>query len=225
MEIKLASVDSVIVYFGNTIDKSINQMVKRAYLHLQSLNNKAIKEMIPSYNSLFINYDIFTYDFESIKNFLIDQLGKDLNKKQEEVKLLSIDVYYGEEVGLDLQRVANTHKLSIEEVIELHSKKIYDVYTIGFLPGFAYLGEVDKTIQTPRLDTPRKKISKNSVAIADAQTAIYPIDSPGGWNILGKTAFELIDKNLETLCPIDINTQIKFNPISKEEFIAQGGVL
>jgi inhibitor of KinA len=223
MDIKIASTDSVIIYFGDSISKEISHKVKSAYLHLNSLNNSAIIELIPSYTSLFITYDIFKYDFESIKRYLNEELSKDIDKEQSEVKLITIDVYYGSEVGLDLERVAKLHDLSIDEVIDIHSSKIYDVYTIGFLPGFAYLGEVDKKIQTSRLESPRKKIPKNSVAIADAQTSVYPIDSPGGWNILGKTAFNLFDKSHAKLSPIDINTQIKFNPISKEEFIKQGG--
>jgi KipI family sensor histidine kinase inhibitor len=126
-------------------------------------------------------------------------------------------------VGFDLQRVALNANISIEEVIKIHSSKIYDVFTIGFLPGFAYLASVDDKIITPRLNSPRKKIPKGSVAIADSQTAVYPCDSPGGWNIIGRTTFEFFDKSLENLSPVCINTQIKFNPISKEEYIAQGG--
>ncbi len=225
MQIKIASVDSLIIYFGDTISKEINQKVKGAYIHLNKLNDKSILELVPSYNSILITYDIFKYDYESMKSYLEDELSKVSIDEENETKLITVDVYYGKEVGLDLQRIADIHKISIQEVINIHSSKIYDVYTIGFLPGFAYLGEADKTIQTPRLESPRKKIAKNSVAIADAQTAVYPIDSPGGWNILGKTAFNFFDKSLSTLSPIDINTQIKFNPITKDKFLNQGGIL
>ena len=96
---------------------------------------------------------------------------------------------------------------------------------LDFLPGFAYLGKIDEKIAMPRVITPRKLVPKGSVAIADFQTAVYPKDSPGGWNIIGKTTFEFFDKNLKNLSPLSVGDKIKFNPISKKEFLALGGVL
>ncbi len=223
MEIKLASVDSVIIYFSDIISKETSLKVKAAYKLLKALKDEAIIEIVPSYTSILITYDIFTYDFETIKKFL-EKLLLDIKIEEEnDLEIINVDVYYAEEVGLDLQRVALNAKLSIDEVIEIHSSKIYDVFAIGFLPGFAYMASIDKKIVTARLETPRKKIPKGSVAIADNQTAIYPQDSPGGWNILGKTAFKLFDKSLDTLSPLTIESRIKFNAISKEEFLRQGG--
>lgn len=225
MEIKVASVDSVIIYFDKNISKEISNKVKASYAYLKSLNNEAFIRHIPSYSSILITYELLKYDFESIKKYLEDELKNVKVDDDTNSKLVEIDVYYGEEVGFDLQRVASINKLTIEEVINLHSSKVYDVYTIGFLPGFAYLGVLDERIATKRLETPRKKIPKGSVSIADTQTAVYPKDSPGGWNIIGKTTFEFFDKNLEALSQIDINTKIKFNQISKEEFLKQGGII
>lgn len=225
MEIKVASVDSVIIYFDKNISKEISNKVKASYAYLKSLNNEAFIDIIPSYSSILITYELLKYDFESIKKYLEDELKNVKVDDDINSKLVEIDVYYGEEVGFDLQRVASINKLTIEEVINLHSSKVYDVYTIGFLPGFAYLGVLDERIATKRLETPRKKIPKGSVSIADTQTAVYPKDSPGGWNIIGKTTFEFFDKNLEALSQIDINTRIKFNQISKEEFLKQGGII
>lgn len=225
MQIKLASVDSVIIYFEDTISKETSLKVKTAYKILDNLKDQGLIEIIPSYTSILISYDIFKFDYESIKNYL-EELLKDL--KVEDFKaesIITIDVYYGLDVGLDLPRVSQMHDMSIKEVITLHSNKIYDIYAIGFLPGFAYMASVDDSISTPRLETPRKKIPKGSVAIANNQTTVYPLDSPGGWNILGKTVFELFDKSLETLSPLTIDSRIKFNPISKEEFLNQGGVV
>ena len=225
MKIKLASVDSVIIYFSDTISKETSQEVKSAYKLLKSLDDKNLIEIVPSYTSILITYDIFKYDYEEIQIFL-QELLQDLKIEEEnELEVINVDVYYGDEVGLDLQRVALKANISVEEVIQIHSSKIYNVFAIGFLPGFAYMATVDDKIVTSRLESPRKKIPKGSVAIADTQTAIYPQNSPGGWNILGKTTFELFDKTLESLSPITIESRIKFNPISKEEFIKQGGVL
>ena len=225
MNIKLASVDSVIIYFSDTISKETSQKVKSAYKLLKSLDDTNLIEIVPSYTSILITYDIFKYNYEEIQIFLEDVL-KDLKVEEESsLEIINVDVYYGEDVGIDLQRVANKANISIEEVIQIHSSKTYDVFAIGFLPGFAYMASVDERIVTSRLESPRKKIPKGSVAIADTQTAIYPQNSPGGWNILGKTAFELFDKTLESLSPITIESRIKFNPISKEEFLKQGGNL
>lgn len=225
MKIEIASVDSVIIYFSQTITKENSLEVKAAYKVLNSLKNSGFIEIIPSYTSILITYDIFSYDFESIKAFLEKELSNIKVCEEESAKPIIIDVYYNEEVGFDLQRVALESKLTIDEVIKLHSSKIYDVYAIGFLPGFAYLASVDDRIKTSRLQTPRKKIPKGSVAIADSQTAVYPKESPGGWNILGRTAFEFFDKNIEGLSPLSIESKIKFNPITKEKFLSQGGVI
>ena len=224
IEIKLASVDSVMIYFGDTISKENSNQVKSAYKILKNLHNPYLIEIIPSYNSLLVTYDIFKYSFEEIQIYLNSFLKNIPIKNENNSEIITVDVYYAVEVGLDLQRVATNSKISIQEVIEIHSSKLYDVYAIGFLPGFAYMASVDKKIITPRLESPRKKIPKGSVAIADNQTAIYPQNSPGGWNILGKTTFELFDKSLEALSPITIESKIKFNPISKEEFLKQGGI-
>jgi KipI family sensor histidine kinase inhibitor len=223
MKIKIASVDSVIIYFGEFISKDISNKVKSVYSYLKSLENDSFIEIIPSYTSILIKYDILKYDISSITTFLKNELKNIKNEDFSSNKLIVVDTFYSTEVGFDLQRVALNANISIEEVIKIHSSKIYDVFTIGFLPGFAYLASVDDKIITPRLNSPRKKIPKGSVAIADSQTAVYPCDSPGGWNIIGRTTFEFFDKSLENLSPVCINTQIKFNPISKEEYIAQGG--
>lgn len=225
MHIKLASVDSVIIYFDEVISKETSLKVKTAYRVLKNLKNEAFIEIVPSYTSIMITYNIFKYDFDSISLFLTKLLNNLKIDEESFIEVVNIDVYYGDDVGLDLQRVARDKNLSVDDVIEIHSSKIYDVYAVGFLPGFAYLASIDEKIISPRLKTPRKKIPKGSVAIADNQTAVYPQNSPGGWNILGKTAFELFDKNLDCLSALSIESKVKFNPISKEKFLSQGGVL
>lgn len=224
MDFKVASVDSLIIYFGNEISQEISLKVKKAYKNILALNDKGLIEVIPSYNSIFIIYDIFTYDFNTLEEKIKTSINFDILEQKEE-KVVSIDVYYGTDVGFDLEDISKKTLLSIDEIISIHSKKLYDVYAIGFLPGFAYLGNVDKKIAMPRLSSPRKIIPKGSLAIADTQTAVYPQNSPGGWNIIGKTAMELFDKKLDTLSPLSVGNKVKFNPISKEEFLKQGGIL
>ena len=159
-----------------------------------------------------------------MKNVLEKNIDLSLEDETEE-KIVTIDVYYGSDVGLDLEDMGIKTNLSVEEIIKIHSQKLYDVFAIGFLPGFAYLASVDERIALPRLSTPRKQIPKGSVAIANTQTAVYPQASPGGWNIVGRTAMELFDKNLEQLSPLSVGNKVKFNPISKEEFLNQGGII
>lgn len=224
MIFKIASVDSLIIYFGEEINQDISSKVRNAFSSIKELNDEALIEVIPSYSSIFITFDIFKYDYNSLKQKLISIINLDETFEKNE-EIITIDVYYGSEVGFDLEHISNSSNLSIYEIIQLHSNKLYDVYAIGFLPGFAYLGNVDKKISMPRLSSPRKVIPKGSVAIADTQTAVYPQNSPGGWNIIGKTAMELFDKNLQTLSPLSMGKKIKFNSISKEEFLKQGGVL
>ncbi len=224
MIFKIASVDSLIIYFGDKIDEKIALNVKKAYTCIRNLKNEGIVEIIPSYTSIFISFDIFKYDFYSLKSLLEKNIDLSLEDNFEE-KILTIDVYYGSDVGLDLEDMSIKTKLSVEEIIKIHSQKLYDVYAIGFLPGFAYLGSVDNRIALPRLATPRKQIPKGSVAIANTQTAVYPEQSPGGWNIIGRTTMELFDKNLEQLSPLSVGNKVKFNPISKEDFLNQGGII
>ena len=224
MDIRVVSVDSLIIYFGDTIEEHIALKIKKAYSYIKNLKLEGVIEIIPSYTSIFISYDILKYDFETLKNLLKKSLTFDYENSFEE-KIITIDVYYGLEVGFDLKNISSVKNLKIEEIIQIHSNKIYDVYAIGFLPGFAYLGKIDEKIAMPRVITPRKLVPKGSVAIADFQTAVYPKDSPGGWNIIGKTTFEFFDKNLKNLSPLNVGDKIKFNPISKKEFLALGGVL
>ena len=224
MKFKIASVDSLIIYFGDIIDEQIALNVKKTCLCLKKLKIKGIIEIIPSYTSIFISFDIFKYDFQTLSELIKKSINLDSNDEFEE-KIVTIDVYYGQDVGLDLYDMSLKTNLSIEKIIEIHSSKFYDVFAIGFLPGFAYLASVDEKIALPRLSTPRKQIPKGSVAIADTQTAVYPQSSPGGWNIIGRTAMELFDKKLEKLSPLSVGDKVKFNPISKAEFLGQGGSL
>ncbi len=186
MRIETVSVDSEIVYMGEVISEKVLDEVQNAYLSLKDLEH--ILDLTPSYTSILVQYDIFHYDNVSIKKAIKKQLLTYKTKEIRKTKQIEIPVDYSQ--GLDLQRVADFHNMSIEEVIAKHTEKTYRVYAIGFMVGFAYLANVDKSIQTPRLDTPRSKVPKGSVAIAESQTAIYPQQSAGGWNIIGHTNFD-----------------------------------
>ena len=185
--VETVSVDSAILYFKEIICEDVLDQVQHAYLALKTL--EYIIDLTPSYNSILIQYDINHYNHLSIKEAILKQVSEYREITAEKShKLIVIPVDYSK--GIDLERVAETNNISTEEVIVRHTQTTYRVYAIGFMVGFAYLAKVDDTIATPRLSTPRDKVPKGSVAIADTQTAIYPQDSAGGWNIIGYTDFD-----------------------------------
>ena len=225
IEYKIASADSIIVYFADSISKQNASIVQHNYTILKNLKESGFIDLTPSYTSILIHYDFKKYTYISILEYLKNTLVEETEEKQEEGRLLEIPVYYNEEVGFDLKRVAGLAKIGIQDVIKLHSEMTYSVYSIGFLPGFAYLGEVDAKIATPRLETPRTKIPKGSLGIADNQSAVYPINSPGGWNIVGRTYLDMFDKNLDGFSYLSVGDRVRFKPINRDEFIKNGGVI
>jgi KipI family sensor histidine kinase inhibitor len=136
-----------------------------------------------------------------------------------------LPVYYAPESGEDLERLAANAGLSIEDVIAIHSGGNYRVYAIGFAPGFAYLGEVDERIAAPRLPTPRQRVPRGAVAIADRQTAVYPAVSPGGWNLIGRCPVRMFDPDATPSMPVAVGDRVRFEPVSRQRFLELGGTL
>lgn len=225
-EIRTASVDSIIVYFGDEISNKTSQNIQKIIHTLNKEKNSSIIEIIPSYTTLLITYDILNFDSNKIEKYIKKIIEKsEVVNYEKDYQIIEIPTYYGKEVGFDLEEISKNKNLSIEEIIKIHSNKIYRVYTIGFAPGFAYLAKVDERINIPRLKTPRKKVPKGSVAIAESQTSIYPSDSPGGWNIIGKTYLDVFNKSRENITTFEVGDLIKFIPVSKEIFLKNGGIL
>lgn len=224
MNIKSVSENSVIVYFSENIDINISLKIRTIFNKINEIDG--IVDLICSYTSLLVIYDIFVFDDDTIKEKLLELLSSlDEEKEYLEYEILEIPTYYGLDVGIDLIQLSKELNLSVEQIIEIHSSKLYDVFAIGFLPAFAYLGELDKRIFTKRKETPRANVAKGSVAIANTQTAIYPKNSPGGWNIIGKTPLNIFDKSLDNFSLINYSNRIKFNPVSKKDFLSLGGKL
>jgi KipI family sensor histidine kinase inhibitor len=226
MKIEQVAPNALLITLSNAICIESLQVVQKAYHNIKNLEDKYLLEITPSYTTIFIAFDTQYYHFDELKDKLLEIVNLNTLLKLDEI-LVNIDVYYGREVGLDLDKIASEKNLSVEDIIHIHSSKVYDVYAMGFLPGFAFLGQIDERIATHRLRTPRNKVAKGSVAIADTQTAIYPTNSAGGWNIIGKTCKELFFKtnSLDSISLLDVGKQVKFNPITKNEFLANGGKL
>jgi KipI family sensor histidine kinase inhibitor len=134
-------------------------------------------------------------------------------------------VYYHPESGADLEQLGAERGLSWQEVVDIHCGREYRVYAIGFAPGFAYLGDVDERIAAPRLSTPRQKVPRGAVAIADRQTAIYPAESPGGWNLIGRSPLRMFDPLTAPPMPVAVGDRVRFSPIDRAAFLAAGGQL
>lgn len=227
MKFEVSSVDSIVIYFADNITEEVLNKVSFYYKFLKSLNDESLVSIIPSYTSIYIRYDIFKFDHQSIVSYIKDKFStvkynKNINLHQ---KTVTIPAYYSKESGLDLLRLSKEKQISIDEIIHLHSSKTYLVYAVGFMPGFAYLAKVDDKLATPRLKHPRDMIPKGSVGIADHQAAVYPMSSPGGWNIIARTPKKLFDPNSKELSPFKIGFKVKFKPITKKEYLKLGGKL
>lgn len=221
----IASETALIIYFGDRIEPLVSKEVQRAYKALKQANIEGFFELIPSYASLLIQYDILKYRFEQVRDMAEECIEKAPLLEHSEQKIVTIPSYYGREVGLDLELLCEEKNLSSDAIVSLHVKELYSVYAIGFAPGFAYMGEIDEALSTSRLASPRKVVPKGSVAIADRQTAIYPLQSPGGWKILGRTPMVMFDASYEGLSRLHVGDLVRFEPISKEAFLKMGGLL
>lgn len=225
MRIEIAGENALIVYFGEKTDPRVSAQVQQAVTILESELGGKLIDMVPSYASLLVIYDQLATDHLEVRRCIRKVLGQLSDSDSSEGNLVILPAYYSTESGPDLEALAQRADLSIDDVIKLHSEMEYRVYAIGFAPGFAYLGEVDERIAAPRLSTPRMKVPRGAIAIADRQTAVYPAVSPGGWNLIGLCPTRMFDPKATPTMPVQVGDRIKFNPISREEFFAQGGEL
>lgn len=184
--------------------------------------------IIPSYDSILVESPFYSdYSPQNFETKLLKIVNsfKPKSLNPDEVNVIEIPVYYAEEVGNDLPLVAEARKKSVDEIIKIHSDKIYDIYCLGFLPGFAYLGKTDPLLHFPRKEKVEDDVAAGTLAIAEDQTAIYSLNSPGGWHQIGRTPIELIEEDGELTYPFAIGSKVKFKPITREEFLGLGGQL
>ncbi|WP_417506771.1 5-oxoprolinase subunit PxpB [Marinomonas gallaica] len=225
IEINLVSDQACLLQFSSVINDAVADQISLVTTALREL--EGIIDLIPSYTTLLVVFDTSCFDRFAIQKALqgvldsIDWSSAGNRVSQEVV----IPVYYGPEVGPDLEDVAKHCQLDTDEVIRLHSTTTYRAYAIGFTPGFAFLGNTPEALHVPRKTTPRLKVPIGSVAIAERQTAVYPSVTPGGWQILGRTPIALVDWASDSLALINAGDSVRFEPMTKEEFLAQGGNL
>lgn len=207
---------AITIDFGNVIDENINDIVMQLYKNCTKNTFVGMKEAMPAYASLTIFYDVFSvrrkYTFFKtayafVEDFLIKSYENIGEGESFQKRIIEIPVVYD---GEDLSYVANFHQISEAQIIELHTTPIYRIYMMGFLPGFAYMGGLDAQISTPRRATPRTKVPAGSVGIAGNQTGIYPSESPGGWQLIGRTALELYTPSSSEITLLKAGDLVKF---------------
>lgn len=207
------------VLFGSEISEETNQQIRLFVDYLREHNMEGVIEWVPAYTTLTIFYQpdkIVCKDLCKKLEDIQDSLQKADFQSQSTV--YEIPVLYGGEVGPDLSEVASYHKLSEDEVVSIHSAKPYLIYMMGFVPGFPYLGGMPKQIATPRRENPRAKIEAGSVGIAGEQTGVYPLETPGGWQIIGRTPVKLYDPEREEPILLSAGSYIRFVPVDQKEY-------
>lgn len=216
-EIIPASDRTILVKFGNQISKNLHKQVFSLIKYL--LDNKIddIVNIHPAYSSVMVSLKNSS-KLNEISKLLNDAISKIDANKNYDSKMIEIPVAYGSEYGPDLARVSEHTGLSFSEIIKYHSKKEYLVYFIGFSIGFPYFGGMDNAIATPRLDSPRKIVPEGSIGIAGSQTGIYPLSSPGGWNLIGRTPLKIFNFNNPEESLISMGNTVKFIPITDKEY-------
>ncbi len=212
--------------FGNVVDEEINKKVIALFNHLSQHPVEGMIETIPAYSSVTIYYNVLSLRkrisqqkkiYEWIRNELHKLMHNDFADIQTTTNLVRIPVCYENEFSIDLHWIAEQKNISPEEIIRLHTSKQYRVYMLGFLPGFAYMGEVEEQIAIRRKPQPQP-IMAGSIGIAGKQTGIYPLNSPGGWQIIGRTPLKMFDKDKDEPCLLKAGDYVEFYSITKDEF-------
>ncbi|OKL40380.1 5-oxoprolinase subunit PxpB [Pontibacter flavimaris] len=219
--------NAVALLFGETISADIHRRILAVAQALEQQPFDGLVESVPAFTSLTVYYDPWvlsrqgTLDAYSEAVRLLGNLVEQAQEMQPEpARVVELPVVYGGTFGPDLEEVAAHAGLSAEEVIQIHSNGSYQVYMIGFAPGFSYLGGMDERLVAPRKAKPREKVPAGSVGIAGTQTGVYSVSTPGGWQLIGRTPLQLFNPNRKTPSLLQAGDRVRFVPITPEEFLA-----
>lgn len=218
IRILTAGDSSLLIEFGKEISPEINRKISATVQMMREQHIEGVVDIIPAFCSLLINYDPRVVSYEDLKERMQNLVKLDAKTGETKKKVFEIPVCYEGEYGPDIASIAKHAGLTEEEVIQIHSSRDYLIYMLGFLPGFCYLGGLDERIHTPRLANPRIKINAGSVGIGGSQTGIYPLDSPGGWQLMGMTPVKTYDPDREVPILVEAGDYIRFVPIDEAEF-------
>ena len=217
MKIVYASDSSLLLGFGDAISPTLHSRVISLFHALQARNHPGIRNLHPGYSSLLIDFDPLQLDHKGLAA-LVEQMADHPGPSIAGESVVTIPVCYDAELGPDLPDIAVKAGIASEEVIRLHSSAEYLVCFLGFTPGFAYLGGMPETLHTPRLPTPRKTVAAGSVGIAGSQTGIYPVSSPGGWRLIGRTPLRMFNPESRPPTLLQPGDRVKFTPIHRRAF-------
>ncbi len=233
-QFRYASDQSLLIYFDqekkksraearplhNQITLQANEKVRRLLRLLELEPITGVRNLHPAYCSVLVKFDAIRIGHAELEAILREYLDRLEEVALPEPRQVEIPVCYGGEYGPDLNDVAAMHGMTPEQAIELHASTNYLVYFLGFVPGFAYLGELPEALVTPRLATPRRRVPRGSVGIAGNQTGVYPFATPGGWRLLGRTPIAMFRSDRDGLSLLSIGDRVRFMPISRERFAA-----
>ena len=214
----VAGDSALVIEFGDRVSPEINAKVRRLSKFLEASPVDGVTEVVPTYRSLLVHYDPRMSSLRELRS----RLGKAI-RESEKVSLdgsrrVIMPVRYGGEFGPDIGDVATYNKISVEDVIHIHSNTDYVVYMIGFIVGFPYLGELPKSIACPRLKTPRVKVPAGSVGIAGTLTGIYPVEAPGGWRLIGRTPLKLFNERSDPPSLLQAGDRVQFQSVTRSEY-------
>jgi inhibitor of KinA len=229
-QFRVASDQALIVYFDSAtekngakapplqINKESHERVRRLLRLIELEPIPGLRNLHPAHSSLLIKFDALKLRHSELETILRGYIERMKKVELPEPRVVEIPVCYGGEFGPDLKDVAELRGMTEAAAIELHSSRTYLVYFLGFAPGFAYLGDVPEELATPRLATPRRSVPSGSVGIAGRQTGVYPISTPGGWRLLGRTPVAMFRPEKAEMSLLRIGDRVRFAPISPEKF-------
>ncbi len=209
MEILSYGEEGLRLVFGKEVSLAVHERVRKVYLSLKALSLPGIIDIIPSFTTCLVVFDGTRTTFGTLAGLLRER-EEEMAAGWKAPALHEVPVSYGREYGPDMDFVCAYSGLTEEEVVECHTSVVYTVFAVGFLPGFPYLGPLDKKLFVPRLDAPRVKVPEGSVGIAQLQTGVYPFESPGGWRIIGKTRLKLFDAGKPPYSLFVMGDQVRF---------------
>ncbi|WP_270180486.1 5-oxoprolinase subunit PxpB [Alkalihalobacillus sp. CinArs1] len=205
------------ITYHEEVSHSLTSRIQAFCRELASLNKEGITEWVPAYDSVTVYYEPWVLNYDEITDILEDITAVATEASEKKV-VITVPTLYGGEHGPDLEDLAKEKGMSQDDIIKLHTNEDYLINMIGFLPGFPYLSGLNERIAAPRLESPRQKVPAGSVGIAEAQTGVYPIESPGGWNIIGQTPLRLFQPEKDDPFLLNQGDYLRFQPVSKKEF-------
>lgn len=208
----------LLVRFGHCISEEVNQLVINFARSVVDEDIEGIVEVVPAYAEVAVYYNALYISYSEVLTFLKKLSVTNMPEVGYQRKIVRIPVCYGGEFGPDIKHVADHNGITVDDVIKIHSAAVYPVYMLGFTPGFCYLGDMSDSISCPRKERPRLSVPAGSVGIAGGQTGIYPLETPGGWQLIGQTPLELFDAQREPKVLVRAGDAIQFHAINQAEF-------